>query len=316
MQGKVPVAQMIDYVKAGVLNTDFYLMDYVKGRIFTDANLDNSPLESRRQIHEELIRVLAQIQSVDLKAANLLDYGKPGNYLQRNLERWSKNYELSRTPNSPDLTDLIQKLRKRAPENATTIVHGDYRLDNVIFHPTENRIICVLDWENSTLGDPLSDLIQVLFHYYAPEKQNLFAGLRPTPSLKTRNIPSASEQLTFYYNQAKRHNVPNTPEWLRSGPNTPQWRFYIAFALFRAGAVIQGVYKRALDGNSSQKDAVNIGALPRLLFNASLEYLKHPANFGQFPVVPEAMSSKAREYYERVNTFINEAIFIKFLKHI
>lgn len=246
--------------------------------------------------------------------------------MQRNLERWHKNYELSKTPNSPDLNELIQKLSSRAPENATTIVHGDYRyhiyviyifilkaiflfrLDNVIFHPNENRIIAVLDWENSTLGDPLSDLIQVLFHYYAPEKQKIFTRLRSNPSLKTRNIPTACDQLSFYYQEANRRGVSNVPGWLRSGSNTQQWRFYIAFALFRAGAVLQGVYKRALDGNSSQADALNMGALPRLLFNASTEYLKHPVRFGQFPVIPEAMSPKARDYYERVNTFINEVI--------
>lgn len=123
----VPVAEMIDYVKAGVLDTDFYLMSYVKGRIFSDANLDSVPLEARRQIHEALITTLTQIHSVDFKSIGLEDYGRPDNYLRRNLDRWLKNYELSRTPESPNIDELVSTLSSRIVETATTIVHGDYR---------------------------------------------------------------------------------------------------------------------------------------------------------------------------------------------
>lgn len=131
--------------------------------------------------------------------------------------------------------------------------------------------------------------------------------MRSSPSLRSRNIPSADEQLSFYYQEAKRRSVPHVPEWLRSGSNNQQWRFYIAFALFRVGAVIQGVYRRALDGNSSQPGALDMDSLPRILFDSSIEYLKEHVNLGQFSVIPEAMSLKARDYYDRVRIFIEEA---------
>jgi aminoglycoside phosphotransferase (APT) family kinase protein len=156
------------------------------------------------------------------------------------------------------------------------------------------------------LGDPLSDLIQALFHYYVPDKQNFFTAIRPIPSLQSRNVPTASEQLSFYYQEANKRGVAKVPEWLKYGPDTPQWRFYIAFALFRVGAVMQGVYKRALDGNSSQRDALTMGSMPQMLFDASAQYLKEPIKFGHFSVVPEAMSPKAFDFYCRVDTFINE----------
>ncbi|KAI6219151.1 hypothetical protein M3Y99_01673600 [Aphelenchoides fujianensis] len=310
LESKVPLAKMIDYVR-GVLDTDFYLMDYVQGRIFTDGNLYAVPPESRRRIHGELVRVLAQLHAVDWKAAGLADFGKEGEYVRRNLERWFKNYELSRTPGSPDLRPLIAKLRAQIPAGSTTIVHGDFRLDNVIFHPTEDRIVAVLDWELATIGDPLTDLIQLLFSYYAPAGQTVFAPLRRQPPLTARGIPSVGEQLRAYHEHTRRFGVPGTPDWLRDGEQTLQWRFYVAFAAFRAGAIIQGVYKRALDGNASQADARQMGALPARLFAISEEFAvgDHVTKpFGIFPVIPEAMSPKARDLHERVAKFIDEEI--------
>ncbi|KAI6236963.1 hypothetical protein M3Y95_00214900 [Aphelenchoides besseyi] len=310
LEGKVPVAKMIAYVQ-NVLDTDFYLMEYISGQIFTDANLDSLTADSRRKVHEELIRVLARLHSVDWRQVGLENYGKEGNGVSRNLERWIKNYELARTPNSPDLDDLIQKLRSRCPSSATTIVHGDFRLDNVIFD--ENlRIVAILDFELATLGDPITDLAQLLFHYYAPDRQVVFTPLRRNPSLRSRGIPDVDEQLRLYYDQATRCAVPSTPQWLLQGSSSSEWRFYVAHAAFKAGAIIQGVYKRALMGNASQSDARQMGQLPAKLFAVSAEYLndhhQSAQSFGVFPVVPEAMSSKARDLYERVKKFIDEEI--------
>ena len=186
-------------------------------------------------------------------------------YIQRNLERWLKNYELARTPGAPRIEALADALRKRALTAAaaattTTLIHGDFRIDNVIFAPNEERIVAVLDWENSTLGDPATDLAQLLSAHHMPAGMSVFSS---PEYAHFDGVPSVDALLRLYASDGAQTGATHIPRWLRAAAaddnqaaaavaasNSPEWRFYAAFNMFRAAAILQGVYRRALDGNA------------------------------------------------------------------
>ena len=215
-----------------VIGTAFYVMERVQGRIFRDpAAFEARDKKERALIFEALNETLAKIHSVDWPAAGLEDFGKPGNYMARQVSRWTKQYEASRTDPMENMDHLIRWLQENLPgDDSTTVVHGDYRLENTIVHPAEPRILAVLDWELSTLGHPLADLAYNCLFYHLPATGAVGSGLLGL-NLDELGIPSEDEYLKAYCRRTGR-------------PGLSDWTFFIAFSLFRLAAIVQGVYKK------------------------------------------------------------------------
>lgn len=229
-----------------VIGTPFYVMDFVQGRIFWDAYLPGMEPAERRAIYDASNATLAQLHTVDYEAIGLSDYGKPGNYFDRQIGRWTKQYKAAETETIEAMDKLIEWLPKNAPEQErTSIVHGDYRLDNMIFHPTEPKVIAVLDWELSTLGDPLADFTYQLMQWRTPKDiRSGFLGV----DLEALGIPTEAEFVKAYCDRTGRDSIPNL-------------EFYFVYNIFRLAGIAQGVYARAMQGNASNERAKDLGAL-------------------------------------------------------
>ncbi len=242
----VPTARMYALCEDdSVIGTSFFVMEYVQGRIFWNVQLPDLDASERTAIYEELARVLAAIHRVDLESTGLSDYGRLDAYVARQVKRWTKQYLASRTADVAPMNTLIDWLPENIPDDeATSLVHGDYRLDNLIFHPTEPRALAVIDWELSTLGHPLSDLAYtcMLYDVMLPK----IGGLAGT-DFQRSGIPSEGRFVARYCELVGRDGVPDLA-------------FYKAFSLFRLAAIAQGVYKRSLDGNASSTEASLFGA--------------------------------------------------------
>jgi aminoglycoside phosphotransferase (APT) family kinase protein len=249
----VPVAQVYALCEdPEVIGSAFYVMDYLDGRIFWDALLPEVQAPGRRAIYEEMVRVLAALHSVDYTAVGLGDYGKPGHYVERQVSRWTQQYRASETEKIDGMERLIEWLPQHIPKDEqTAIVHGDFRLDNVIFHPTEPKILAVLDWELSTLGHPLVDLAYYCMRYHLPVAE--FRGLGGADA-KAHMIPSEAECVANYCQL--RGIAPVTPK---------EWAYYQAFCMFRLAGILQGVLSRALQGNASSATALQAGRRTRPL---------------------------------------------------
>ncbi len=227
----------------GVIGTAFFVMDYVTGRVFRDLGLPRMPPAERAAIYDQMNAVLAALHQVDWRAAGLSDFGRPGNYYSRQLDRWTKQYVAARTEAIPEMDRLIEWLPANIPSSDdTTLVHGDYRLENMIFHPTEARVLAVIDWELSTLGHPLADLAYNCMPYHLKTR----AGTGFNEGVP-EGIPSEADYIAAYCRRTGREGIPD-------------WRFYLAFSLFRSAAIGQGVYKRGLEGNASNARALEVGA--------------------------------------------------------
>jgi aminoglycoside phosphotransferase (APT) family kinase protein len=235
-----------------VIGTAFYVMDYVEGRLFWDAALPEVAGAERRAIYDEMTRVIAALHSVDYAAAGLGDYGKPGRYIERQVARWTQQYRASETETIDAVERLIEWLPKHIPsDEETAIVHGDFRLDNAIFHPTEPRILAVLDWELSTLGHPLVDLAYLCMRYHLSAEQ--FHGLAGLDQAALQ-IPSEAECVADYCR--RRGRAPVAPQ---------DWTYYLAFNMFRLAGILQGVLARAIQGNASSATALEAGRRARPL---------------------------------------------------
>jgi len=248
---EVPVAKMVALCDdAAVVGTVFYLMEYVEGRVLWDPTLPGMPPAARAAHYEELNRVQAALHQVDYQAAGLGDFGKPGQYIERQIARWSKQYEAGGAERIPSMDALIEWLPRHVPPgDETSIVHGDFRLDNVIFHPTEPRVLAVLDWELSTLGHPLSDFAyQVMAWRLAPGQ---FRGLKGA-DFAALGIPTEAEYVATYCRRTGRASIPN-------------WEFYLIFNMFRIAAILHGVLARALQGNAASRNALEQGGRARLV---------------------------------------------------
>jgi len=232
-----------------IVGTPFYVMDHVEGRIFRNPTVrEAADTEERAAIIEAMIDTLARIHLVDWDALGLADFGKPGNYMARQTGRWSKQYMASKTDDIESMERLMSWLAENVPDDDTTsVVHGDFRLENMIVHPTEPRVIAVLDWELSTLGHPLADLAYSCMLYHIPADANQKFGFLGI-DLKKMGIPNEDAFVASYCRKTGRENIPD-------------WTFYIAFSLFRIAAIVQGVYKRGLDGIASASDAKTYGEM-------------------------------------------------------
>lgn len=236
----VPVPEMIALCEdPELIGTSFYVMEYVEGRIFEDTTLPEMTPAERTLLYEDLVDVMGKLHQVDYQEVGLGDFGREGNYFARQISRWTKQYQASKTIEIEEMEKLMEWLSQRIPEDdTTTIVHGDYRIGNLIIHPTEPRIVAVLDWELSTLGHPLADLSYHCLGYRRKyEDDHTLNNL----DLVELGIPSEGQQVDRYYLQTQRER-------------TDHWDFYLVYNFFRSAAITQGVYKRGIEGNASSKE--------------------------------------------------------------
>ncbi|HEX7939616.1 MAG TPA: phosphotransferase, partial [Gemmatimonadaceae bacterium] len=237
-------------VDEDVIGTWFYVMDMVEGRILWDQTLPQYEPTERRALYMGKIRALADLHNVDYAAVGLSDYGKPGNYMGRQVERWARQYKASETARIDEMERLIDWLPRSLPaQERTSIVHGDYRLDNMAFHPTDPKVIAVLDWELGTLGDPLADFTYLL--------TNWFSGpLADLPDLNAHGIPTLDEAVAAYCGHTGRSGLPDL-------------NWFFAYNLFRSAGIAQGIVGRVRDGTANSPHTAELEAqVPRLAQSA------------------------------------------------
>lgn len=237
-----------------VIGTTFFVMECVDGRVFRQPFLPGVAPDVRAAMYDDMAGVLARLHGVDAAAVGLADYGRPGNYYARQISRWSQQYVAAKTGEIPAMDRLMEWLPANIPPgDDTAIVHGDYRVENLIFHPTEPRIVAIVDWELSTLGHPLADLAyNCLTYHLAPEALGRVSesAAAPAEADDRRGIPGEADYVAAYCRRTGRDGVPH-------------WNFYLAFSMFRLASILQGVYARGLQGNAASTHALQRGAAAR-----------------------------------------------------
>ncbi|HSV35948.1 MAG TPA: phosphotransferase [Ramlibacter sp.] len=255
----VPVPRMYCLCEdESVIGRAFYVMEFMQGRVLWDQALPEMTPEQRGEIYDEMNRVIAALHTVKFAERGLAGYGKPGNYFDRQIGRWSKQYIASVTQPIPEMDQLIEWLPTHIPagardESQVSIVHGDYRLDNLMFHPTEPRVIAVLDWELSTLGHPLADFSYHCMSWHIPHGS--FRGIGGL-DLAALGIPSEDDYIRRYCERTGLATV----DALKA-----DWNFYMAYNMFRIAAILQGIAKRVEAGTASSAQAASSGATARPL---------------------------------------------------
>lgn len=266
----LPVPEMILYHEdRELLGTPFYLMERLQGRVFPNSELPGMKPGERKAIYLAMAETMARLHKVDWARIGLSDYGRQGGYFSRQIARWSKQWEMSKSAESEDIDRLMPWLRENLPDEAeTTISHGDFRLGNLMFHPDEPRVIAVLDWELSTLGHPLAD---VAFNCMAwrtlPSEYGGIRGL----DLPKLGIPSEADYLRRYYQL--------------SGRSDGVTAFHFAFALFRMAVIFQGIAARAASGNAAGENAAEVGTLALAFARRAVEFIDGDA----LVLAPEAL---------------------------
>jgi len=243
----VPVPQMLLYCDdETIIGTPFYVMPYLEGRVFFDQRLPGFSPEQRTQVYREMNQALAQLHRLDVDALGLADYGRGGNYFERQIRRWSQQYLENHSDRIEALEHLIQWLPERIPSGEiTTIVHGDYRLDNVMLHPDEPRVIAVLDWELSTLGHPLADFSYHCMSWHIPP--DLWRGIGGLDLVRL-GIPSEQDYIDQYIEVTGYSDV------------QVHWDFYLAYNFFRIAAILYGIGQRAKQGTATAANALEMAA--------------------------------------------------------
>ncbi len=262
---EVPVARMLALCEdESVIGRAFYIMEFVQGRVLWDQSLPGMTSEQRRAHYLELNRVLACLHRAPYAQIGLSDYGRPGHYIERQIARWSKQYQASITQPIEAMDRLIEWLPQHMPNRAgadlTSVVHGDYRIDNVIYDPEQARICAVLDWELSTLGHPLADFSYHCMAWHIPP--GTFRGLGGL-DLAALGIPLEKEYIHRYCDQTGFAN----PDDLQT-----DWNFYLAYNMFRIAAILQGIAKRVEDGTASSAQARASGAGARPMAELAWQY--------------------------------------------
>ena len=258
----VPVARAYHLcTDDSIIGSMFYVMSYEQGRIFWNPALPESSKLERNQIYDEMNRVLAALHDVNIQKAGLYDFGRPGNYFARQVERWSKQYRASETKNNPVMEKLMAWLPANMPEddNKVCLIHGDYRLDNLIFSASEGRVIAVLDWELSTLGHPYADLAYQCMQWRISNDSTIRGlGGIDCPAF---GIPSEEDYVAKYCQR-------------RGLPDIQHWNFYMSFSFFRLIAILQGIQKRAMDGIASSQKANEYGAFTQPLSDIAAKLIE------------------------------------------
>lgn len=318
----VPVPKTLALCEdSSIIGTPFYVMEYAQGRLFKDPSLPGMSMEERKEIYHAMNETLFKIHDVDIDAVGLGDFGKRGNYIRRQTERWAKQYEASKTHEIPSMDKLISWLLENVPENdTTTVVHGDFRLDNLIFDEKKPEVIAVLDWELSTLGDPLSDLAyNCLPHHLPPNFPALTGFADRDPS--SLGIPTDIQYMQEYCQRA-------------GIPSVEKWNFYMAFSFFRVAAILQGVYKRALQGQASSENAKAVGALAESMAKTGWKLASqgtgpngqtdrgklggtkrmystsaHTGSPGPLPSDLKSLPSRVQDMYQQLTDFMSEYVY-------
>ena len=249
-----PVALCTD---ESVIGTVFYVMEMVEGRVVWDDLMPGVSVEHRRAVYRDKIGTLARLHRLDHRALGLEDFGRPGNYLERQVDRWSRQYRQSETGRIEAMDRLIEWLPRTIPAGGETcLVHGDYRLDNIVLHPTEPRVLAVLDWELSTLGDPIADLSYYLLNWSLPPGLRSNIGTVDPASL---GIPTLDEAVAWYCAATGRAGI-------------PELTWYFAYNTFRLGCIVQGIAGRVRDGTASSAHAVQTVARMPEIADAALRF--------------------------------------------
>ena len=259
LQGSdVPVPKLYAYSEdLNIVGTPFYLMEFLNGRVIVDQSLPGFTPAERGAIYTDMNRVMAALHKVDVNAVGLETFGRAGNYFGRQIARWSRQYQESRSEDISALESLIEWLPANIPEgDQTTIVHGDYRLDNLVLHPTEPRAIGLLDWELATLGHPMADFAYHCMSWHIPA--SLWRGIGGL-DLKALGIPSEDDYIKQYGAATGFEGIEH-------------WDFYIAYNLFRIAAILQGIARRAQDGTAAAADAIETGSKAKPLAEIGWKY--------------------------------------------
>ncbi|MEM8935505.1 MAG: phosphotransferase family protein [Pseudomonadota bacterium] len=239
-----------------IIGAEFYLMEMVDGRTFWDGTLPDVEKQDRRGVYEAMTRTLAQLHNTDYVQAGLGDFGRPGNFFARQVDRWTKQYRAAQTDDIPEIEKLIDWLPKSVPEQThTSIIHGDYRIDNLIYAKDSTNVIAVIDWELATIGDPLADFAYLAMNWEMPAEGN--SGLKGA-DIVAANIPTLGDVVDLYCALTNRDTIPDLP-------------WYFSFNMFRYASIVQGIKKRSLDGNASSEKADKTIALLMPLAEAAWE---------------------------------------------
>ncbi len=243
-----------------VVGTMFYVMDYVEGRIYWNPLLPGCRPKERRAIYEAMNETLARLHKLDYMKLRLEDFGKPGAYITRQISRWTKQYQLSETETIPEMNRLIEWLPANVPpQEYNSIVHGDYRLDNMILHPTEPKVLAVLDWELSTIGDPMADFTYHLMQWVMPQRDPSSPASLAGFDLGPLGIPAMEEYAAMYCRNVGRTNVPNLD-------------YYTSYNFFRLAAILQGIVGRVRDGTAANVNAASNTDAVRALADMAWRY--------------------------------------------
>lgn len=257
----VPVAKVFHLCEDdNIIGSMFYVMEYIDGRVLWDPSLPNFTPQERNLIYVEMNRVLAELHSVNVDSVGLSDFGRPGNYFERQIGRWSKQYRATETENIPVMERLMSWLFNNIPadDGRIALAHGDFRLDNMMFHREKPEVLALVDWELSTLGHPFADLAYQCMQLRMPHG-GVMSGLGGVERQKL-GIPSEDEYVQQYCQRMGFREISN-------------WNFYLAFSFFRLAAILQGVKKRSLEGNASSDKALQMGGLVQPLATMACELI-------------------------------------------
>ncbi|MFS2068283.1 phosphotransferase family protein [Pseudomonas sp. CT11-2] len=257
-RSRVPVPETVLYhAEPDIVGTPFYLMERLQGRVFPEYSLPGVSPEHRKAMYASMAQTLADLHQVDAQAIGLSGFGREGNYFARQLARWGSQWEAADQKDNPQLDSLLAWLRANLPsDDETTVCHGDFRLGNLMFHPTEPRVIGVLDWELSTLGHPLADLAYNCIAWHTLPSE--YGGIRGL-DLQALGIPSQAEYLQQYYHFTQRSRGAEA--------------FHFAFALFRLAVIFEGIAARARSGSAASDNAASVGPLGKAFARRGLELL-------------------------------------------